>query len=180
MCCWATNYLMLRSASLPSVAYLMSKLVNLGVFPPSPPVARSQPSFFQTVLPTIRSRLLSEDAHAYSSYWAALITNFPSSLTLQSILTSLYASLSTIEPVLDVTPSKRALTRRQAWLLSGILGDPTADNSGLWETATNLITGRDWDESFARIFACWVSGGSRSGKLDAKGLALESLILIIY
>ncbi|TFK42888.1 telomere length regulation protein-domain-containing protein [Crucibulum laeve] len=166
--------------ALHSVTYLIVKLVNLGVFPPTPPTARSQPSFFQTALPTIRSRLKAEDAKAYSSCWSTLMLDVPSSLSLRSILTSLFASLSTVEPSLDPSLFHRVRVKEETQILSEVVGCVTPDKEELWETATSLIIGRDWDEARARIFICWVSGGSMDGKVNLKALGafLDSVLEI--
>ncbi|KAF8163004.1 telomeric DNA binding protein [Crassisporium funariophilum] len=153
--------------ALPSIAYLLSKLVNVGVFPPSPPIARSQPSFFHSTLPTIRSRLHpsspSPSSSRYAVYWHSVILAIPSSLTLQSILTSLFASLSTVEPPTDAEPARRARVRGEAALLKGVVGDVSPDEGELWEVAVSLVLSRSWDESYARIFACWFSGAAGEG-----------------
>ncbi|KDR73411.1 hypothetical protein GALMADRAFT_607283 [Galerina marginata CBS 339.88] len=174
-------------AALPSLTYLLGKLVNLGIFPPSPPTARSQPSFFQAALPIIRERQTSnlnpelKYAQRYSVYWSALFLAVPSSLTLQSILGSLFSSLSgslqEIEPSMDGAPAKRASLRREAALLDGLVGKITPlgkDSEGreLWEIATSLMmmASRDWPEAYARLFVCWVSGGARGEAVNMEVL----------
>ncbi|KAF8964663.1 telomere length regulation protein-domain-containing protein [Flammula alnicola] len=167
--------------ALPSLAYLLGKLVNIGLFPPSPPVARSQPSFFQATLPSIRSRLHSSSAatttNGYSAFWSSLFLAIPSSLALQSILTSLFATLSTIEPPTDDSPSKRARVRQEAALLDALVGKITPEKQELWEIGTSLMMSRDWHESYARVFVCWLSGGSRSGQVDLKGIVVLDAFL---
>ncbi|PPQ89059.1 hypothetical protein CVT25_006431 [Psilocybe cyanescens] len=174
-----------------SLTYLLTKLVNLGVFPPRPPVARSQPSFFQSALPAIRARLSSTSASAqqkYSAFWTALLQNIASSssITLQSILASLFASLhvavppssspspsqispSTHIPALSEDTTTRARVTREAALLRALVGAPSPDNApALWQIATSLVLSRDWPlaELHARVFVAWISGAA-SVVLDA-------------
>ncbi|KAF9451205.1 hypothetical protein P691DRAFT_663711 [Macrolepiota fuliginosa MF-IS2] len=159
-----------RSEFVPSVSYLITKLVNVGAFPPSPPTTRSQPSFWQINLPVIRQRLHSiSQPEPYTLAWRKLILSIPSSLTLRSVLASLFASLNSVEPALNASARGRAQVKSEALLLSGALGDLTEDEDQLWETATNLMLGRDWEESYARIFVCWIAGpgGTNSKALRA-------------
>jgi telomere length regulation protein len=155
--------------TIPSITYLLTKLVNLGIFPPSLPITLSQPSFFHTSLPSIRQRLKSDNSKSYSDYWSALILAIPSSHTLQSILTSIFASLLVIELPTDTAPTSRARVKQEASLLNGLIGSITPDKPELWEIGTSLLTSRDWPESHARIFVCWLSGGSLSTRVSLKG-----------
>lgn len=159
---------------IPSITFLLSKLVNVGIFPPSVPMARSQPSFFHTSLPFIRQRLKIEKSKPYSDYWSALILAVPSSHTLQSILTSIFASLLVIELSTDIAPTSRARVKQEASLLNGLIGSVRPDIPELWEIGTSLLTNRDWPESHARIFVCWLSGGSQSTRVSMKGKWLSS------
>jgi telomere length regulation protein len=158
-----------------ALTYLLSKLVNVGLFPASPPHARSQPSFFQTTLPTIRQRLATQHP-TYASFWSNLFLGIPSILTLQSILTSLFGSLESLElsslKATDDSPTARARIKSDAALLAGLVGEITPEKEDLWQIATGLITGsglREWPESHARIFVCWVSGMSRGAQINLKG-----------
>ena len=152
-----------------SITYLLTKLVNVGLFPPSLPIARSQPSFFHTSLPSIRRRLKLDNSKPYSDYWSAMILAIPSGHTLQSILTSVFASLLVIESSTDTAPTSRARVKQEASLLNGLIGLITPDKPELWEIGTSLLTSRDWPESHARIFVCWLSGGSQSTRVSLKG-----------
>ena len=152
------------------VVYLLEKLTNHGVFPPTPPVSRTQPSFFQVTSSAIHARLASEDAVAYSCFWASLFTKLPSSLTLQSILTSLLASIPPLQHGTDDVPSQRALVRQKARLLNGIVGSITPKKEELWESACAIITRRKWDIGMARVVVCWLSGGAGNEKVDDQGM----------
>jgi len=149
--------------------------VNVGLFPASPPHTRSQPSFFHTTLPTIRQRLSSQN-RTYAAFWSNLFLSIPSILTLHSILTSLFGSLESLESsslkATDDSPTARARIKNDAALLAGLVGEITPEKEDLWQIATGLITGsglREWPESHARIFICWVSGASRGAQVNLKG-----------
>jgi telomere length regulation protein len=159
----------LRADAVHPMSYLLAKLVHVGVFPSTPPISRSQPSFFQATLTTIRARLETEASGNYSTFWSSLLLGLPTNFALRSILISLFASLSTIEPATDSVPQRRALVKREACLLSKIVGHLTVQMDELWESASAIILGRDWDVGRARIFVCWVSGGSEGGQIDDQG-----------
>lgn len=165
MCCLTV----VQSDALPSVSYLLAKLVNVGVFPASPPISRSQPSFFQTTLPTIRARLEAESSGNYSNCWSSLLLGLPTNFTLRSVLISLLASLPAIERALGIGPQWGALVKREACLLNKIIGYLTPQKDELWETTSAIILGKSWDVGHARIFACWVSGGSLGKRVDENG-----------
>lgn len=157
--------------------YLVTKLVNVGAFPPSPPTIRSQPSFWQTNLPIIRQKLSAiPEPEPYKLAWRKLVLSIPSSLTLRSILTSLFASLRPIEPPTDTSAPKRAQVKLEAELLSATLGDLNEDEDQLWENATSLILSRDWEESYARIFLCWLGGPNKTRRINMKGMLPPALV----
>ena len=154
-----------------ALSFLFTKLVNIGLFPPTPPVARSQPSFFQATLTHIRTRLNKTSSSQYSVIWASIFLNI-AGIPLQSILTSLYGSLKTIERPLEETASVRASIKREAVLLEGLVGRITPDafdQADLWEISTSLMLSRSWHESAARVFVCWISGSSRGRQINLKG-----------
>ena len=137
---------------------LLSRLVRLGVFPPTRPTSRSQPSFFQINLPIIRARFQAESYHSYSAYWSDIILSLPSTFTLQAILTSLFSSLSELSSGLDSSLPQRALVKQEATLLRRLIGPLNVQNDELWECASALFLGREWNEGHGRIFACWAAG----------------------
>ncbi|KAG5644996.1 hypothetical protein DXG03_007273 [Asterophora parasitica] len=178
--CIRTEFLVLTLAgsssqnTLPSVTYLLAKLVNLGAFPATPPTSRSQPSFFHATIATIRIRLAADNRAVYSSMWSSLFLGLPSSLTLQSILISLLASLSPLAHALQAIPSQRADVKNMARLLSGMTGSVTPEKTELWECTLAIVQGRDWNVGQARVFVCWLSGGAQTGYLNEK--ALDALL----
>ena len=142
-----------------SVTVLLTRLVKLGVFPPSPPTLRSQPSFFGATLSTIRARLHGADSQAYSDFWSDVILSLPSTFALRAVLTSLFSYLSTPSSGLDASPSQRGVIKREAMLLRRLVGPLSSENGELWDCVTALFLSRDWDVGRARIFICWVAGG---------------------
>ncbi|KAF9533360.1 telomere length regulation protein-domain-containing protein [Crepidotus variabilis] len=180
----------LSSTSNPSecvepLAYLFQKLVNIGLFPPDPPISRSQLSFFLATLPRIRQRLASSSS-AYSSLWREILTNLPA-LALQSILTSLFGSLqvtnSSTDP-LTADSKTRALIKREATLLDNLVGklipEQEKEKTELWDIATSLMLSKNWNETYARIFVCWVSGGVVGTLVNLPGnVALEAFLEIV-
>lgn len=159
-----------KGSSVASVTYLLLKLVNLGVFPPNRPVQRSQPSFFETTLSTIRSRLSANDSQEYSIYWHSIFLNVPSILALRSILTSLFATLPVVGSTLDPILREGAFVKRDAFLLFELIGPLVPETQEVWDIAVPLIIERDWGESFARIFVCWISGSFSGKEVNAKVL----------
>ncbi|KAI0371744.1 telomeric DNA binding protein [Pilatotrama ljubarskyi] len=154
-----------------SIAYLLAKLVNVGVYPASVPTSPAQPSFFQATLPAIRSHLLQDEDGAYSHLWSSIFASLPSSLTLRSILTSLFSHLTRIPSPLDASLSTRALVTREALLLRRLLGPFRKDRSELVDCFSAVALGRHWDEGHARIFACWVAGAEKDSR-DREGLQI--------
>ncbi|KAG5639626.1 hypothetical protein H0H81_010828 [Sphagnurus paluster] len=157
--------------SVASISYLLAKLVNMGTFPQTPPTSRSQPSFFQTTLPTIHERLESNDAPAYSATWSSLFLGLPSSLTLHSILISLLVSLPVLAEVED-TPPHRAAIKKEGNVLTQLTGSIIPDNEELWESAVAIISQKDWDTYHARLFVCWFSGSAEDGGVNEKSLEM--------
>lgn len=152
-----------------SITYLFTKLANVGAFPASKPTSPSQPSFFLSTLPTIRKRLSQESSAtaSYSSFWGALLESLPSSFTLQNILASLFAHISVLDIPLDTSPSSRALVKREAGLLLGIVGSLREDKSYI-QDSTSVVLSRDWGEGHTRVYACWAAG-ARAGVGDVQG-----------
>jgi telomere length regulation protein len=153
--------------------------VNLGVFPPSIPTARSQPSFFQATLPTIRSRQKSQTHAAYFALWREVLASLPSALALHAILTSLFSSLSQPLSNLDTSLPQRRLVKREAILLRHIVGRLSSQNMEIWESVSAIALGREWSEGHARIFTCWVSGAEKDA-FDEDGKPLQARLRITY
>ncbi|KAI0303468.1 telomere length regulation protein-domain-containing protein [Multifurca ochricompacta] len=163
-----------------SIAYLFTKLVNVGAFPASKPTSLSQPSFFASTLPTIRSRLSRGDSRTtlYSAFWTTLLESLPSSFTLQSILASLFSHISVPHTPLDASPPLRGLVKREAALLLKIIGD-FQDKYALDSTSA-VVLARDWAEGHARVYACWVAGATTGAIADKAVSAFLSQILDIW
>ncbi|KAJ3844507.1 telomere length regulation protein-domain-containing protein [Lentinula raphanica] len=139
-----------------SITFLLTKLVNLGVFPLNPPNADSQPSFFHTTLPIIRPRLAQSDVDSYSSSWLRVFRNFESSFALQHVLASLFACLNTPESSTDKTPLARALVKREAFVLNKLCPFTKVDDE-IWQATSAVVLGREWKEAMSRVFVCWIA-----------------------
>ena len=152
-----------------SVVYLLTKLVNQGAFPPTPPIARSQASFFQVTLSSIRQRLEGPDRNSYSAFWSDIVKNIPTRLMLQSFLRSFFATLQ------DLTGNKPLYSDRSrieinAQILQDVLGTVIPENSSLWESLLGLLTDNEWHEEFIWSIVRWISGLSYGGEVDKEGL----------
>ncbi|KAF9476587.1 hypothetical protein BDN70DRAFT_882199 [Pholiota conissans] len=178
-----------KERHLEPLAYLLAKIVNVGLFPSRPPTAHSQPSFFSSTLPAIRARVdaRSPSSSTYSAFWHSIFLALPSSLTLQSIIVSLFGTfiptVDAIEPPTNGSTLSRSRLRREAALIQGILGviTPRGDDQALWELTTSVMVDREWPEAFARIFVAWMSGGAYGGEIDFKVLhALLDVVLDLW
>jgi telomere length regulation protein len=143
---------------LSSLTHLFTKLVNTGLFPASRPFSPSQPSFFYHALDILRERISNGGPQAihYSALWSDLISSIPSTLTVQSVLTSLFGHLEVPALALDGSMRSRALVKREAELVHGLVGEYSSGNMNA------VIIGRDWSEGYARIFTCWVAGAGKT------------------
>jgi telomere length regulation protein len=139
------------------MVYLLTKLVNLGVFPAAPPTSRSQPSFFGATLVTIHRRLRSEGHETYSSFWSNVLKSISSTLTLQTIITSLLSSFPDVSPPLSPDMRQRSQAKQGGTLLRQLIGPLSPENDELWQCFIALALGRDWSEGRARMFVCWVA-----------------------
>ncbi|KAI0035955.1 telomere length regulation protein-domain-containing protein [Vararia minispora EC-137] len=158
----------------PSV-FLLTKLVNVGAFPPSRTLSPSQPTFFGHALDKIRSRLAQPSVNQYSNLWMGLLASCPS-LTVQSILHSLFAHFENPTLALDTSPRGRGHIKQVAQALRDMLGDA----NGFWDSMTAVIIGRTWDDSHARIFSCWAAG-AKGGRVDKQNLEkLVNTILDVW
>lgn len=76
---------------------------------------------------------------------------------------------------LDISPSSRALVKREAGLLLGIVGSLQEDKAYTRDSTSAVILARDWGEGHARVYACWVAG-ARTGVGDVQG---EHLVVMM-
>jgi len=158
-------FLIFSSEILSALCYLINKFVNIGIFPPRPPTSRSQPSFFLSSMPHVIERAPSKSTNkSYSDLWSSILVTVPT-VALHSILSSLFSSLlNSRQPslTLDDAPSTRVLIKREAEILEGVIGriTPSSEREELWECATGIILNmsKEWTESHARLFVCWISG----------------------
>lgn len=144
------------------------------MFPPHIPSSDSQPSFFRATLPFIRSRLAQDDSStSYSTSWSRVFRGFESSFDLQHVLASFFSCLAAPESNMDDSPSARASVKREGLLLSRLC-PLRSDDAELWQSVSAVTLGREWKESFSRIFVCWVAecDNSRKGLLLTFSLQL--------
>jgi len=136
-----------------ALSYLLAKLVNVGLFPPTTSPNTLQPSFFAVCLPKIRERAGSP---SYRAVWRKILDGLPSSAILQSIFVSLFSSVRSVPP-LDPGLLARGLVKSEAALLRAVLGDLSPDNLELWDVALAVSQIRDSGEGRARVLACWAA-----------------------
>ena len=141
---------------LEALAYAWTKFVNIGIVP----TIRSlnQPSFFVTVLPTIRLRR----SVGYSRLWTELINELPS-MTCKSTVESLLSCLdsSVVDPLSPELVIRRKVVR-ESQLLSQILGefgDELDKRLDVWDAAASAAVDSTWPEYVGRMAICWLSGG---------------------
>ncbi|KAI0747877.1 telomeric DNA binding protein [Daedaleopsis nitida] len=175
--CMRTEILIYTSSSritqerISSLTYLLGKLVNVGVFPPSIPASPAQPSFFRSTLSVMRTRLGSSDGSRYSALWNRLCLDLPSSQNLRTVMTSLFSSLTTPQDGLSPEAHTRGVVKREATLLRRLIGTLGKDNGELLDCFSAVALGRSWEEGHARIFACWGAVAQGSDK-NREGLEL--------
>ncbi|KAI0085456.1 telomere length regulation protein-domain-containing protein [Irpex rosettiformis] len=154
---------------LAALNFLLTKLVNIGVFPPTQPIGSSQPSFFNIILPSFRSQL------EQSSPWPKVFGSISSITTLQAILISLLSHLSSI-PDLDGSKEARALVKREAVLLHVLLGLLT-EESDVVDGLTAAALGRQWSVGHARILVCYAaSSDMTTGGTNGLELLLSKVV----
>lgn len=149
--------------------------MKLGVFPPHIPIMDSQPSFFRATIAVVRSRLAQNDSSSYTTSWSRVFRGFESSFALQHILASLFNCLTIPKSNTDDSPSTRALVKREGWLLSRVC-PLKSDDAELWQSVSAAMIGREWKESFSRVFVCWVAECDSS----RKGSIFVSLFILIW
>jgi len=142
---------------------LFAKLVNVGVFPSSTYLSPSQPSFFRSALPLIRRRLRKVDGNAehYTRLWNCIVSSLPSMFTQQTIVGSLFASLTVLELLLGTSAHDRGIISREAHLSRAMFGEasPDVDN---WQAITAIILTRTWSQNHARLFVCWMAASQHT------------------
>ncbi|KAF4603911.1 telomere binding protein [Pleurotus pulmonarius] len=168
-----------NSNNVASVAYLLGKLANVGVFPSTRPTSRSQPSFFLSTLSSIRGNLKAVHGPQYANVWHEILDQLPSISTTQSILTSLFSSLSVnFDADPGVGPNSRV--KAEASLLLGIVGHLGEARGELWDSVASITLNRRWSEWHARILVCWVAGAQSENVDDATIGAWLSTVVDVW
>ncbi|KAG1754283.1 telomere length regulation protein-domain-containing protein [Suillus lakei] len=132
-----------------SVTQLLMKLVNVGVFPSSPFLPPSQPSFFRSTLATIRARFRQDDDHSYSEFWTDALISLPSTVAQQTIFASLCSSLAQLPSNLGVTAQDRGIVVQESILLRAMFGTLQPE-SDVWNGVLGVMLSRDWKETGAK------------------------------
>lgn len=151
--------------NLSFVTQLFSKLVHVGAFPSLVHPSPSQSSFFHTALPLLRRRLQDDENRSYQKLWNRTIASLPSVLTLQTVLASLFSSLTSLESTLGTPARDRGIVRREATLLYHLIGDIGPRND-LWDSLISVILTRAWGENHARVFVCWLANSVQASQGD--------------
>ncbi|KAG0705158.1 telomere length regulation protein-domain-containing protein, partial [Suillus ampliporus] len=151
-----------------SITQLLTKLVNVGVFPSSSFLPPSQPSFFRSTLATIRARFIQDDDHRYSKFWTDILLSLPSTVAQQTIFASLCSSLAQLPSNLGVTAQDRGIVVQESLLLRAMFGT-LQPGSDVWNAVLGVMLTRDWKESHARIFVCWAAG-AKTGTMNSETL----------
>ncbi|KAG6337216.1 hypothetical protein ID866_1888 [Astraeus odoratus] len=148
-------------------ADLFVKLVNVGAFPSLVNLSPSQPSFFRSTMPLIRRRLHGEygSPEAYKKLWNTLMFSLPSVLTQQSIVTSLFSSLTVLDRPLGTTAFDRGIISKEALLLHDVLGEMSPDMDS-WNIIIAAILNRTWNPNHARVFVCWLAKSKHMQALE--------------
>ncbi|KIJ69466.1 hypothetical protein HYDPIDRAFT_80280 [Hydnomerulius pinastri MD-312] len=149
---------------------LLVKLVNVGAFPSLLQLSPSQPSFFQSTLPSIRARLKEDGAEPYQKLWNQLLVSVPSVLMQQAIITSLFSSITSLESPLGMSARDRGIISREAEFLRALVGTMSPDVD-IWATLVAVMLTRNWGENHARMFVRWLA---RDKQLSTQ--ALESFL----
>ncbi|KAI0683637.1 telomeric DNA binding protein [Cytidiella melzeri] len=161
--------------NLAAISYLLTKLVNIGVFPSSPPWSPSQPSFFNVILHSIRADL--DSSSQLELYWPQTFGSVSSISSLQTITVSLLSHLSSI-PDLNGSPETRALVKREAMLLNVVIG-PLTEDSEITDSLTATALGRQWTVGHARILACLAAGcGTPATNTTGVELLLSRVVVV--
>ncbi|KAH9946325.1 uncharacterized protein BXZ73DRAFT_86467 [Epithele typhae] len=130
-----------QSHRISSVAYLLVKLTNVGVFPAAPPTSPAQPSFFHVVLPAIRRHIGEGIRNIQPAGPLFFQPAVSTSLESYSYLSA--GRSGPITDTLDANPKTRALVTREAKILLNVFGPLRS----------------------ARIFACYAAGAEKGGRM---------------
>ncbi|KAF5391465.1 hypothetical protein D9757_002038 [Collybiopsis confluens] len=142
--------------SLPSVNFLLTKLVKFGLFTPYTAHLQSRPSFFHTTLPVIRSRVSAHRPESYPTSWQQVFRGIDSDFTLRHMLVSLFSCLQKPDTATDDSALTRAFVKRESLLLCSLC-PLSKDDTEIWQTISAVVLGHDWIESMSRVFVCWLA-----------------------
>ncbi|KAK2460524.1 hypothetical protein APHAL10511_006994 [Amanita phalloides] len=167
-----TSGLDINERSIAALVYLLTKLVGQGVFPSTPPVARSQVSFFEATMASIRLQLEGQNRESYSETWTEIIESIPSRLTLQSFVQSIFAALQVF------IADDRFQTHVSAQILRSIIGIPLPNKIVLWECVMAVLIDKEWQEGLVEGILYWISG-TLYGEKEVKIEALQAFLDVV-
>ncbi|EJC98569.1 uncharacterized protein FOMMEDRAFT_113710 [Fomitiporia mediterranea MF3/22] len=142
-----------------SLTSLMTKLVNIGLFPSTTSLAPSETSFPSIVLPAIRSRTYSSSGEAQGTcgtLWNEIFASLPPGL-FSKALASFVSHLAELPDDTDTSDAARGLVKREAIVLSKIFGNLEGEEDEKWLSVSSALLTRTWSIAKARILVCWVS-----------------------
>lgn len=142
-------------------------MVNLGMFTRSR-INESilEPGFF-VILPQIRNRLAQMDSERqseYSSAWSAIWSSLPLA-QLSKVIEPLFVNLTSLPDGLNTSTEARSLVKREAKLVSLLLGYLEDDDDGKWSAISSSLLSRNSAAENARIIVCWAAISDEHGEL---------------
>ncbi|KLO14563.1 hypothetical protein SCHPADRAFT_965696 [Schizopora paradoxa] len=163
------------TTSLSALTIIFSKMVNLGLFTRNRITESTMEPGFFAVLPRIRDRLsqLNSDKQSiYSSAWSTIWSSLPPA-QLSKVIEALFANLTGLPDVLSTSSEARSLVKREARLVSLLMGYLEDEDDGKWTAISSSLLSRNFVAENARIIVCWAA---ISDEYVIPKRALESLL----
>lgn len=105
----------------------------------------------------------SERQPEYSSAWSAIWSSLPPA-QLSKVIESLFANLTSLPDVLNTFTEARSLVKREAKLVSLLLGYLEDDEDGKWSAISSSLLSRNSAAENARIIVCWAAISDEHGE----------------
>lgn len=151
---------------LSSLTHLVTKMINIGLFPSNTILAPSQTSFFAVTLSTLRTRfqtLSGSHLETYSKLWSDMWDSLPITL-LSTVYTSLFTNFSHVPNALDTFSECRGLIKREARFVSRLIGFLEDEEDEKWQSIVSVLLTRNWDITVARILVTWAAISDENGE----------------
>ncbi|KAI5120573.1 hypothetical protein M0805_002523 [Coniferiporia weirii] len=142
-----------------SLSFVITKMINIGLFPNSSMFAPSQPSFCLVTLPVIRTRLSTlagERQTTYSELWTDLFRSLPPGLFTKALV-SFFSHLADLPGDFGTSSEARGLMKREGRLLSRIFGSLEGEEDEKWLSVSTVLLTRSWSVAKARTLVCWAA-----------------------